>query len=194
MTVQSMEIYPTRNNFRAFIPRKAIISLCSVFCFSSVSAMPALVFDEISKNTIKTIEPLMIEENIGGRAPNLSLVMVSLVRSTSYPEGEVIEKQQLSTKYHHIGPNLTVQTLEIGFGQNPIVTMNGRKLPISSMTASHSVCSDPDGRIRLCRNGEIIVGFVRTWDISNYDIGLFTYQITSTNFPNNTESVRLRIK
>jgi hypothetical protein len=128
-------------------------------------------------------------------APPLSYVQVYAVGSTNVGWETLSNSSALSTTYDHGGANLYVEVLELGYGGNPIVKMNGGLLPSSANYATYSVCSDVYGNLYSpCNAGQTVAGWLRYYDVSGNQSGLFEYQNTSLNSPWNTMSDRISIR
>lgn len=117
-------------------------------------------------------------------APALSYVHVRVVGSST--QGwEFVGENALSTTKDHGGSQLRVVTVEIGYGYTPVAKMNGSVLPQSANYLTTTFCNYSNF-LQACNPGEIVVGYVRYWNLDGYQAGNFWYENTSTNSPWNT--------
>ena len=124
-------------------------------------------------------------------APPISSVMVTSISSTASPVVEPINQGQSATQNHHSG-TVTLTTLEIGQANRISAVMAG--LQLSNPDRTQYYCESGQGGIRICHEGESSVAAVRTWTITQFTNGTFTYKATSTNYPYNTEYTNLFIR
>ena len=123
-----------------------------------------------------------MEHAISAPAPALSQVKVIGVISSKYPNWESIPQGNLSTQQDHGGPQLCVQTQEVGYGTNQIAQFNGNRLTQRSSAPTLGA-------------GRVVTGWTRVWCYQgSFTSGTFTFQATSINFPWNTLSTRLYIR
>jgi hypothetical protein len=123
-----------------------------------------------------------MEQAISAPAPALSQVKVIGVISSNYPNWESIPQGNLSTQQDHGGPQLCVQTQEVGYGRNQIAQFNGNRLTERSSAPTLGA-------------GRVVTGWTRVWCYQgSFTSGTFTFQATSINFPWNTLSTRLYIR
>ncbi|WP_197056541.1 MULTISPECIES: YolA family protein [Luteibacter] len=124
-------------------------------------------------------------------APGLSSVRVLAVGSTAcgweYPDGKG------TTTCNHGGGELRVAVMEIGYGSNPIASMNGGQLPRSAQYASTGICVTGTQYTWPCTPGQTVVGWLNEYNVDGYESGLFKYQNTSTNAPHNTVYTQINI-
>lgn len=126
-----------------------------------------------------------------GKAPPISSLVITAVASEDHPDGEIIERNQKSTMLSHGGSYIFVTSVEIGYGTSLYATINGNKLPSSSIIQTIPLCLDSSNKPAPCRRNQKIIGFARTWDVK--EKGQFTFQLSSINFPYNTESIDIFI-
>ncbi|WP_300318710.1 DUF4879 domain-containing protein [Idiomarina sp.] len=124
-------------------------------------------------------------------APALSALYVYGIYSSDC--GIEYTAGQSTTSCDHGGTVLQSAVLEIGYGGNPIVWMNGGTLPSSASLGSTPVCITGSSYSWPCNAGQTIVGFLREYDLSGSQNGIFRYQNTSLNSPFNTLSVQISI-
>ncbi|HLJ86176.1 MAG TPA: DUF4879 domain-containing protein [Candidatus Angelobacter sp.] len=133
-------------------------------------------------------------------APALSVVVIAFVCSTDLgpaPAGQVLCEQinsgQVGTVNHQGGAQEFVVEQELGYGANPVATMNGVVLSSSLLTTSN-ICQDFSGNLTFnCQPGEVIVGFQHVYNTASFQNGRFTYQNTSINAPFNTLSTFIQV-
>ncbi|MCW7764534.1 YolA family protein [Photorhabdus luminescens] len=96
------------------------------------------------------------------------------------------------TNCNHGGQQLRAAVLEIGYGYSSFAWMNGGILPYS-LYSSTPVCIT-NGRYNWpCAAGQIVVGFLKEYSLDGYQNGIFRYQNTSANWPQNTMSAQISI-
>ncbi|WP_158620070.1 DUF4879 domain-containing protein [Corallococcus sicarius] len=128
-----------------------------------------------------------------GPAPALSYVQVYAVGSSNVG-WESVSASQVTTAYDHGGDVLLVAVLELGYGTSRYVTMAGSAVSGSMNYANDSICDDGFGNLVMpCSPGQVIVGFMRYYDVSGNQSGTFYYQSTSINSPFNTMSDTMSI-
>jgi len=129
-----------------------------------------------------------------GPAAALSYLQVYAVGSSSYGGWKVLsDPYAYTTTEDHGGPILLVAVLEIGHGGSKFAKMAGSQLPSSANYFNESVCAFINGYPYGCSAGQTVIGWIRYFDVSGYQNGLFEYQNTSFNFPWNTMYDRLSI-
>lgn len=138
---------------------KKIIMLCIGICLGASVAWAGNTSVYLKNNSSTVLSQINQENLTIGPAPALSLLRVVFVVSTKVPNGENIESGQQSTVLHHGGSDIQVVTVELGYGSNADVTMNGRELPSSANINTRALCQGPRGDVHYCTPGETIVGF-----------------------------------
>lgn len=120
-------------------------------------------------------------------APPLSYLQVYAVGSSNIGWEILNDANTWSTSYDHGGQYMYVAVLELGYGGNPFAWMNGGQLSSSANYANDSVCIDAYGYLYTpCAVGESVDGWLRYFDVSGTQGGMFDYQNTSLNSPWNT--------
>lgn len=172
---------------------KKIFLLLSFYSISTLTCANDLYPDlSLSITQLKSLKDFKKPE-LGPGAP-LTYLSVSSVISSTVPNGELIRQGQVKTTKHYGGSHLYVTTIELGYGSNLITRMNGYNVPISELIDVLPLCYKPGGGIEPCTNGAIAAGFRRTWNVSNYGNGEFTYQLTSINYPYDSKTTTLEIQ
>ncbi len=127
---------------------------------------------------------LMSTSVVAAPAPPISYVEIRYVGSSN--QGwEPISENQYSTTLDHGGAQLRVLTVEIGYGSTPGAKVDGINLPASANYQSDPFCNYSNF-LQPCSPGQIVVGWVRYWNLDSYQSGTFGYQNTSKNSPWNT--------
>ncbi|MCK9815640.1 DUF4879 domain-containing protein [Pseudomonas chlororaphis] len=121
-------------------------------------------------------------------APPLSRVEVLKVQSPSCGVEDVSGGRE-STYCDHSGPNIKVYVLELGYGRQPHVTLDGFALNGSRS----AVCQDGSSLV-ACGTGAVTVGYLYTFDLAGKQEGTFSFSNTSINAPGNTMSAQIYIK
>jgi hypothetical protein len=124
-------------------------------------------------------------------APALSSIRVYAVGSTSC--GWEYTNGNGSTTCNHGGGELRVAVIEIGYGANPIASMNGGQLPRSARYASTGICITGTQYTWPCTPGQTVVGWLDEYNVDGHESGYFKYQNTSTNAPYNTLYTQINI-
>jgi Domain of unknown function (DUF4879) len=128
-------------------------------------------------------------------APPLNYLQVYAVGSSNIGWEILSDAYAWSTSYDHGGQFMYVAVLELGYGGNPFVRMNGGQLPSSANYANDSVCIDAYGQLYTpCAVGQTVAGWLRYFDVSGNQGGQFDYQNTSLNSPWNTMYDSLSIR
>ena len=149
-------------------------------------------FPELSGyTTLKAGKVQLAEVHQRAPAPPLSSMWVYAVGSTNC--GWENTAGLSATACNHGGPELRSAVLEIGYGSNRVVWMNGGLLPSSAMYASTPVCVTNGYYTWPCTAGQTVYGFLNEYTLDGRDNGVFRYQNTSTNSPGNTLSVQISI-
>lgn len=124
-------------------------------------------------------------------APAAPLTQLKVLKVVSPTCGvEDIAEGQTQTRCDHSGPNITVFVLEVGYGREPHVGLdgfdvNGTRTP---------VCAYQNGNLTTCTAGGKTVGYLYAFDLAGKQEGTFTFYNTSLNAPGNTMSTQLYIK
>ncbi|MCC8421725.1 MULTISPECIES: YolA family protein [Photorhabdus] len=137
-------------------------------------------------------DPNINSEPVDAPAPPLSDMWVYAVGSTNC--GWEYTSNVLATTCDHGGQQLRAAVLEIGYGYSPFAWMNGNLLPKSAMYADTPVCITNGYYTWPCTAGQTVVGFLKEYNLDGNQNGLFRYQNTSTNLPQNIESVQINIR
>lgn len=124
-------------------------------------------------------------------APALSSIRVYAVGSTAC--GWEYTNGNSSTTCNHGGGELRVAIIEIGYGANPIASMNGGQLPRSARYASTGICITGTQYTWPCTPGQTVVGWLDEYNVDGHESGYFQYQNTSTNAPYNTLYTQINI-
>ncbi len=109
-------------------------------------------------------------------APAAPLTDLQIVAIYSTNGGfEIIQDNQIRSIENHGGAEFYIITAEDGYSSSQFARMNNGPL----LTAVFQQMVDVDG-------DNIVDGWMRYWDASNYSNGTFTIEATSTNAPWNT--------
>ncbi|MCF4996477.1 DUF4879 domain-containing protein [Pseudomonas syringae] len=103
---------------------------------------------------------------------------------------ENIAAGQEQTRCDHGGPSIKVYVLEVGYGRNAHVALDGFEI---SGTRT-PVCAFDTGNLTECTVGRKTVGYLYVFDLAGKQSGIFTFSNTSINAPGNTMSTQLYIK
>ncbi len=126
-------------------------------------------------------------------APPLTRIFVYAVGSSNcgweYPALD-----QFSTSCDHGGAQLRTAVLEIGYGGNPFVSMNGAQLPSSARIGHTAVCITGNQYTWPCTAGQTVAGWLNEYNLDGQDSGTFKYQNTSLNSPWNTIVTQINIR
>ena len=122
-------------------------------------------------------------------APPLSQVKVLKVESPGCGF-ENIADGQAQTRCDHKGPNIKVYVLEVGYGREAHVALDGFKVDGTRTP----VCAFDTGNLTECSAGKKNVGYLYIFNLSGKQDGIFTFSNTSINAPGNTLSTQLYIK
>ena len=122
-------------------------------------------------------------------APPLSEVKVLKVASPSCGV-ESIDEGQKQTRCDHSGSNILVYVLEVGYGREPRVALDGFEVNGTRTP----VCAFRNGNLTNCTPGEKTVGYLYAFDLAGKQEGTFSFSNTSLNAPGNTLSTQLYIK
>ncbi|MGE8154221.1 DUF4879 domain-containing protein [Pseudomonas vancouverensis] len=126
---------------------------------------------------------------VAASAPPLTQLKVLKVASPSCGV-ETIEDGQTQTRCDHSGPNITIYVLEIGYGRDPHVDVDGFEINGTRTP----VCAFKNGNLTSCNPGDKTVGYLYAFDMAGKQEGTFSFSNTSMNAPNNTLSTQLYIK
>jgi hypothetical protein len=121
-------------------------------------------------------------------APPLSQVEILKVESQSCGLEDVSDGRD-KTACDHQGPNIKVYVLEIGYGRQPRVALDG--FEVNGTRAA--VCEEGSSLVP-CGNAGITVGYIYTFDLAGKQEGTFTFSNTSLNAPGNSMSAQIYIK
>lgn len=121
-------------------------------------------------------------------APPLSRVEILKVESTSCGLEDVSDGRE-QTRCDHNGPHIKVYVLEIGYGHQPHVTLdgfevNGTRAPVCQNVTSVVACG-PSG---------VTLGYLYIFDLAGKQEGTFSFRNTSINAPGNTLGAQIYIK
>jgi hypothetical protein len=122
-------------------------------------------------------------------APPLSQVKVLKVESPSCGFEDIADKQE-QTRCDHKGPNIKVYVLEVGYGREAHVALDGFEVD----GARTPVCAFDNGNLTECSAGKKTVGYLYIFNLAGKQDGIFTFSNTSINAPGNTMSTQLYIK
>ncbi|MGX9570181.1 DUF4879 domain-containing protein [Pseudomonas viciae] len=122
-------------------------------------------------------------------APPLSEVKVLKVESPACGF-EDIAQGQAQTRCDHSGPNIKVYVLEVGYGRQPQVTLDGFEVD----GTRSPVCAYSNGNLNDCSATTKIVGYLYIFDLKGKQEGTFSFSNTSINAPGNRMSTQLSIK
>lgn len=126
---------------------------------------------------------------IAATAQPLSQVKVLKVESPGCGF-ENIAAGQDQTRCNHSGPNIKVYVLEVGYGREPHVALDGFKVDGTRTP----VCAFDTGNLTECSAGKKTVGYLYIFNLAGKQDGTFTFSNTSINAPGNTLSTQLYIK
>lgn len=122
-------------------------------------------------------------------AAPLSQVKVLKVESPNCGFEDISEGQS-QTRCNHSGPNIKIYVLEVGYGRQPQVALDGFEVDGTRTP----VCAFNNGNLTDCTVGKKTVGYVYVFDMAGKQEGTFTFSNTSINAPGNTMSAQLYIK
>ena len=103
---------------------------------------------------------------------------------------EDIAEGQAQTRCNHSGPNIKVYVLEVGYGRQPQVALDGFEVDGTRT----QVCAFNNGNLTDCSDRTKLVGSLYIFDLAGKQEGTFTFSNTSINAPGNTMSTQLYIK
>jgi hypothetical protein len=122
-------------------------------------------------------------------APPLSEVKVLKVESPACGF-EDIPPGQAQTRCDHSGPNIKVYVLEVGYGRQPHVTLDGFEID----GTRSPVCAFDNGNLNDCSVRTRVVGYLYIFDLKGKQEGTFSFSNVSINAPGNRMSAQLYIK
>ncbi|MGY2276841.1 DUF4879 domain-containing protein [Pseudomonas monsensis] len=122
-------------------------------------------------------------------APPLTQLKVLKVESPNCGFEDIAEGQE-QTRCDHSGSNIKVYVLEIGYGREPHVALDGFEVNGTRTP----VCAFDNGNLTECTVGRKTVGYLYVFDLAGKQDGIFTFSNTSINAPGNTLSTQLYIK
>ncbi len=126
---------------------------------------------------------------LAAMAPPLSQMKVLKVESPGCGFEDIAEGQD-QTRCDHSGPNIKVYVLEIGYGREAHVALDGFEVNGTRTP----VCAFDTGNLTECTVGRKTVGYLYILDLAGKQDGVFTFSNTSINAPGNTMSTQLYIK
>lgn len=122
-------------------------------------------------------------------APPLSEVKVLKVESPACGFEDIAPGQE-QTRCDHNGPNIKVYVLEVGYGRQPNVTLDGFEVD----GTRSPVCAYSNGNLNDCSAKTKIVGYLYIFDLKGKQEGTFNFSNISINAPGNRMSAQLYIK
>ncbi|MHB2062507.1 DUF4879 domain-containing protein [Pseudomonas monsensis] len=122
-------------------------------------------------------------------APPLTQLKVLKVESPNCGFEDIAEGQEL-TRCDHSGSNIKVYVLEVGYGREPHVALDGFEVNGTRTP----VCAFDNGNLTECTVGRKTVGYLYVFDLAGKQDGIFTFSNTSINAPGNTLATQLYIK
>ncbi|WP_186009479.1 DUF4879 domain-containing protein [Chromobacterium vaccinii] len=159
---------------------------------------PAVIFNQdLSQKLIKLLPKTAPVYKLGEittlMAPAPALKSMRVIAVDSDRAGlETYNTENLppyeTQKQHAGGARLNVVTVEVGFGR-AYAKYNGANLS-STDTA---ICQDWSGIWRPCQNGELVGGWMRTWNAAGRGAGQFESWSTSLNMPTNTYHANIKV-
>ncbi|WP_431481462.1 DUF4879 domain-containing protein [Pseudomonas thivervalensis] len=121
-------------------------------------------------------------------APPLSEVKVLKVESPACGFEDIVPGQA-QTRCDH-GPTIKVYVLEVGYGRQPHVTLDGFEVD----GTRSPVCAYSNGNLNDCSVRTKVVGYVYIFDLKGKQEGTFSFSNQSINAPGNRMSTQLYIK
>nr|WP_260455553.1 YolA family protein [Pseudomonas baetica] len=119
------------------------------------------------------------------------LTQLKVLKVESPPCGfEGITEGQEQTRCDHQGPHIKVYVLEVGYGREPHVALDGFEVNGTRTP----VCAFETGNLTECTVGRKTVGYLYIFDLAGKQSGIFTFSNTSINAPGNSMSTQLYIK
>jgi Domain of unknown function (DUF4879) len=112
-------------------------------------------------------------------APPLTQLQNYAIRSANHPNWEYLSTSQFGTLYDHGGAWMDLVTYEYGYGHISVCKIAGFQL-----TAWRT---DP------IVSGSTVIGWIRYWNADGFQVGQWSYQNTSSNYPWNTMSDYIQV-
>ena len=103
---------------------------------------------------------------------------------------EDIALGQAQTRCDHSGPNIKVYVLEVGYGRQPLVTLDGFEVD----GTRSPVCAYGNGNLNDCSTQTRVVGYLYIFELKGKQEGTFSFSNASINAPGNRMSTQLYIK
>lgn len=122
-------------------------------------------------------------------APPLSEVKVLKVESPACGFEDIGQGQE-QTRCNHSGPSIKVYVLEVGYGRQPHVTLDGFEVD----GTRSPVCAFSNGNLNDCSVRSKTVGYLYVFDLKGKQEGTFSFSNQSINAPGNRMSTQLYIK
>ncbi|WP_434558728.1 YolA family protein [Pseudomonas sp. Z5-35] len=122
-------------------------------------------------------------------APPLSEVKVLKVESPACGFEDIVAQQE-RTRCDHGGSNIKVYVLEVGYGHQPHVTLDGFEVD----GTRSPVCAFSNGNLNDCSARTKVVGYLYVFDLKGKQEGTFSFSNVSINAPGNRMSTQLYIK
>ena len=126
--------------------------------------------------------------NAASAAP-LSEVKVLKVESPACGFEDIVQGQA-QTRCDHSGPNIKVYVLEVGYGREPHVTLDGFEVD----GTRSPVCAYSNGNLNDCSTQTRVVGYLYIFDLKGKQEGAFSFSYVSIYAPGNRMSTQLYIK
>ena len=134
---------------------------------------------------------LLLSAQSASAASAAALSQVKVLKVESPACGfEDIAPGQERTRCDHRGPNIKVYVLEVGYGRNAHIALDGFEVNGTRTP----VCAFDNGNLTECTAGKKTVGYLYVLDLAGKQEGTFTFSNTSINAPGNTMSTQLYIK
>ncbi|MGX1171395.1 DUF4879 domain-containing protein [Pseudomonas sp. R151218B TE3479] len=121
-------------------------------------------------------------------AAPLSEVKVLKVESPACGFEDIVPGQA-QTRCDH-GPTIKVYVLEVGYGRQPHVTLDGFEVD----GIRSPVCAYSNGNLNDCSVRTKVVGYLYIFDLKGKQEGTFSFSNQSINAPGNRMSTQLYIK
>lgn len=121
-------------------------------------------------------------------APPLSRVQILKVASNACGVEDVSDGRA-QTQCNHGGPSIKVFVLELGYGGQPTVALDGVMLNGGRTPVCQNVTA-----VVPCPTGGTVIGYVYIFDLSPKQEGTFTFLNTSLNPPRNSMATQIYIK
>ncbi|MBP4045358.1 DUF4879 domain-containing protein [Chromobacterium violaceum] len=177
----------------------AVLSTLALAESEAPASYPVLIYNQdLPQKLIKTLPktaPMLKAGDkaaLSGDAPYLKSMQVLAVDSDrgGLEPYDLNALPPYETKQQHSGgTRLNIVTVEKGFGR-AYAKYNGANV----MSTDTAICQDWNGGWRGCQNGEIVGGWMRTWNVAGRGPGQFEAWSTSLNMPYNTYRVNLKVR